>query len=172
VNTDADAVGGGATGAGGGVTFGAGEGATGGGAGGGGLFFAEEIVFVLSEIAIFSLSLCPRAGNGVNTGADAADGGATGAGGGVAFGAGEGATGGGLSRVKENMFVLSEIAIFSLSLRRLTGNGVNTGGGLVATGSNEGGFVSKLISGTTGAGEKCGCAGIACGAAAATVSTF
>jgi hypothetical protein len=46
----------GATGAGGGGTFGAGIGAIGGGAGGDGLFFAEENVLVLSEIATFSLS--------------------------------------------------------------------------------------------------------------------
>jgi hypothetical protein len=183
VNTGADTANGGATGAGGGVTFGAGVGATGGGAtggggaggggaGGGGLSCAEENVFVLSEITIFSLSLWLLAGNGVNTGA----------GGGATFGAGVGATGGGasgrLSCINENALVLSEIALFPLSLWPFTGNGVNTGAGaagggvLVATGSTEGGFVSNLISGTIGAGEKYGGAEFACGAAAAIVSTF
>jgi hypothetical protein len=72
-------------------------------------------VFVLSEITIFSLSRWSLTGNGVNT-----VGGAAGAGGGgVTFGAGIGAIGGGagdgLSCAEENVLVLSEIAIFSLS---------------------------------------------------------
>jgi hypothetical protein len=154
--------------------FGAGGGEGGAGGGGGGLFCTDEIVFVLSEITILSLSPRPLTDNGVNTGG--------GAGGGVTFGSGEGATGGGagggLSCINENAFVLSEIALSPLSPWPLKGNGVNTGadvadgGVLVATGSTECGFVSNLISGTIGAGEKYGGAGIACGAEAAIVSTF